>query len=143
MVPPGLKQIQPDAHVCILQAGIKMNHITFTKQGRQIAGYLSMSETIRSNQHVGQPGMHRQEGHLPTVISNPEIRIKSAERLEKPAGAVKSPLGWRIWPLQLGGIVHPPERQFQDQVGQVGRQYFGSLRRNERGVHFPGPQTQT
>ena len=96
MVPPGLKQIQSDAHVFILQAGLKTNHIAFAKQGRQIAGHLSMSETIRSNQHVGQPGMHRQGGHLPAVIGNPEFRIKGAERLEKPAGAVKSPPGWRI-----------------------------------------------
>jgi hypothetical protein len=110
MVPHGLKLIQADAHVCILQAGIKTNYIAFAEQGRQIASNSAMSATICRNQHVGQPRMHRQGSHLPAVIGNPEIRIKSAERLEKPAGAIKSPLRWRIKPFQLAGIVHPPER---------------------------------
>jgi hypothetical protein len=109
--PQGLKQIQPDAYVCILLAGVKTNHIAFAEQGRQIAGYPAMPETIRSNQHVGQSWMHRQGGHLPALIGNPAIKIQGAEGPEKAAGAVKSALGWRIKPSQFARIVHTPESQ--------------------------------
>ena len=97
--PQSLKQIQSDAYVCILLAGVKTNHIALAKQGRHIASDSSIPETIRSYQHVGQPWMHRQGGHLPALSGNPGSQIQGAEGTQKFAGAVKSVPGWRIQPF--------------------------------------------
>jgi hypothetical protein len=112
VVPQGLNQVYPNAYICILLAGVKTNHIAFAEQGRHIASDPSIPETIRSNQHVGQPWMHRQGGHLPALIGNPGSKIQGAEGPEKFAGAVKGVPGWRIQPFQFAGIVHTPESDF-------------------------------
>ena len=87
--PQGLEQIQPDTYVCILMAGVKTDHIAFTEQGRQIASDSAIPVTICSNQHVGQPWMHRQSGHLSASIGNPGIKIQGTEGSQKTAGAAK------------------------------------------------------
>ena len=140
--PQGLKQVQPNAYICILLAGVKTNHIAFAEQGCQIASYPCIPETIRSNQHVGQPWMHRQSGHLAALIGNPAIKTQGTEGPEKAAGAVKRVPGRRIKPFQFAWIVHTPKSQLQNQAGQVGLQNFRPVRRDQRVVHFPGPQAQ-
>ena len=138
----GTQQIQPQPHVRILSAGLKMNRVTLAEQGCQIAGRFPISEAVRGNQHVGQPWMHRQGGHLPAVFGNTGMVIQGAEGAEKFAGAFECTPGRRIEPFKFARIVHAPQRKFQGRTGQVGLQNFRPVCRCQRVMCSPGPQAQ-